>query len=133
LGQCWLLPIALLLAYGLLRLSFTLFTELRELVFRRRGAARRISLSVPALRTLSLRFHLGGKPAARPRDIGRGTLHSLISYSLYSIIPTLIRVTLVLNHCWRSSSMSGFAVTLIALVFYITFTVLVTNWRTRFP
>ncbi|MEO7885967.1 MAG: ABC transporter transmembrane domain-containing protein, partial [Polaromonas sp.] len=82
-------PAMLLLAYGLLRLSTTLFTELRELVFAKatEGAARRISLEVfRHLHALSLRFHLERQTGGMTRDIERGTrgVHSLISYSLYS-------------------------------------------------
>ena len=95
-------PVALLIAYGLLRLSTSLFTELRELVFAKatEGAARSISLQVfRHLHALSLRFHLERQTGGMTRDIERGTrgVHSLISYSLYSIIPTLIEVTLVLT------------------------------------
>ena len=130
-------PIALLLAYGLLRLSTTLFTELRELVFAKatEGAARRISLEVfRHLHALSLRFHLERQTGGMTRDIERGTrgVHSLISYSLYSIIPTLIEVTLVLSLLAVKFDVWFAVITLIALVFYITFTVLVTNWRTQF-
>ena len=130
-------PMALLLAYGLLRLSTTLFTELRELVFAKatEGAARRISLEVfRHLHALSLRFHLERQTGGMTRDIERGTrgVHSLISYSLYSIIPTLIEVTLVLSLLAVKFDAWFAGITLIALVFYITFTVLVTNWRTQF-
>ena len=130
-------PIALLLAYGLLRLSTTLFTELRELVFAKatEGAARRISLEVfRHLHALSLRFHLERQTGGMTRDIERGTrgVHSLISYSLYSIIPTLIEVTLVLSLLAVKFDVWFAGITLIALVFYITFTVTVTNWRTQF-
>jgi len=130
-------PLALLLAYGLLRLSTTLFTELRELVFARatEGAARRISLEVfRHLHALSLRFHLERQTGGMTRDIERGTrgVHSLISYSLYSIIPTLIEVTLVLSLLAIKFDVWFAGITLIALVFYITFTVTVTNWRTQF-
>ena len=130
-------PVALLLAYGLLRLSTTLFTELRELVFAKatEGAARRISLEVfRHLHALSLRFHLERQTGGMTRDIERGTrgVHSLISYSLYSIIPTLIEVTLVLSLLAVKFDVWFAGITLIALVFYITFTVLVTNWRTQF-
>ena len=90
-------------AYGLLRLSTSLFTELRELVFAKatEGAARSISLEVfRHLHALSLRFHLERQTGGMTRDIERGTrgVHSLISYSLYSIVPTLIEMTLVLTH-----------------------------------
>ncbi|WP_349280268.1 ABC transporter ATP-binding protein/permease [Polaromonas hydrogenivorans] len=130
-------PVALLLAYGLLRLSTTLFTELRELVFAKatEGAARRISLEVfRHLHALSLRFHLERQTGGMTRDIERGTrgVHSLISYSLYSIIPTLIEVTLVLSLLAVKFDVWFAGITLIALVFYITFTVTVTNWRTQF-
>jgi ATP-binding cassette, subfamily B, heavy metal transporter len=130
-------PIALLLAYGLLRLSTTLFTELRELVFAKatEGAARRISLEVfRHLHALSLRFHLERQTGGMTRDIERGTrgVHSLISYSLYSIIPTLIEVTLVLTLLAVKFDVWFAGITGIALVFYIIFTVTVTNWRTQF-
>ena len=130
-------PVALLLAYGLLRLSTTLFTELRELVFAKatEGAARRISLEVfRHLHALSLRFHLERQTGGMTRDIERGTrgVHSLISYSLYSIIPTLIEVTLVLSLLAIKFDVWFAGITGIALVVYITFTVTVTNWRTQF-
>ena len=130
-------PVALLLAYGLLRLSTTLFTELRELVFApaTEGAARRISLEVfRHLHALSLRFHLERQTGGMTRDIERGTraVHSLISYSLYSIIPTLIEMTLVLSLLAVKFDVWFAGITLIALVFYISFTVIVTNWRTQF-
>jgi ATP-binding cassette subfamily B protein len=132
-----LIPVALLLAYGMLRLSTTLFTELRELVFAKatEGAARRISLEVfRHLHALSLRFHLERQTGGMTRDIERGTrgVHSLISYSLYSIIPTLIEVTLVLSLLAVKFDVWFAGITLIALVFYIAFTVTVTNWRTQF-
>jgi len=130
-------PVALLLAYGLLRLSTTLFTELRELVFSKatEGAARRISLEVfRHLHALSLRFHLERQTGGMTRDIERGTrgVHSLISYSLYSIIPTLIEVTLVLSLLAIKFDIWFAGITIIALVFYIFFTVTVTEWRTQF-
>ncbi|MDX9843382.1 MAG: ABC transporter ATP-binding protein/permease [Aquabacterium sp.] len=130
-------PVGLLVAYGLLRLSTSLFTELRELVFAKatEGAARRISLQVFGhLHALSLRFHLERQTGGMTRDIERGTraVHSLISYSLYSIIPTLIEVTLVLTLLGAKFDAAFAWITLTALVVYIAFTVTVTQWRTRF-
>ena len=132
-----IVPMALLLAYGALRLSTSLFTELRELVFAKatEGAARSISLNVfRHLHALSLRFHLERQTGGMTRDIERGTraVHSLISYSLYSIIPTLIEVALVLTLLAVKFDVWFAWITAIALVFYITFTVTVTEWRTRF-
>ncbi|HSV71071.1 MAG TPA: ABC transporter ATP-binding protein/permease [Methylibium sp.] len=130
-------PAGLLLAYGALRLSTSLFTELRDLVFAKatEGASRSISLQVfRHLHALSLRFHLERQTGGMTRDIERGTrgVQSLISYSLYSIVPTLVEVGLVLTLLAVKFD-AGFAwITLSALVAYITFTVLVTEWRTKF-
>jgi ABC-type transport system involved in Fe-S cluster assembly fused permease/ATPase subunit len=130
-------PAGLLLGYGLLRLSTSLFTELRELVFAKatEGASRSLSLKVFShLHALSLRFHLERQTGGMTRDIERGTraVHSLISYSLYSIIPTLIEVVLVLTLLATRFDMAFAWITLAALTVYITFTVSVTHWRTRF-
>ena len=130
-------PLALVIAYGLLRLSTSLFAELRELIFAKatEGAARSISLEVfRHLHALSLRFHLERQTGGMTRDIERGTrgVHSLISYSLYSIIPTLIEVTLVLTLLAVKFDVWFAWITIIALVFYVTFTVTITEWRTKF-
>ena len=130
-------PVALLFSYGFLRLSTTLFAELRELIFAKatEGASRTISLQVfRHLHGLSLRFHLERQTGGLTRDIERGTraVNSLISYSLYSIIPTLIEVAMVLTLLAVKFDVWFAWITLIALVFYIGFTVLVTEWRTQF-
>jgi ATP-binding cassette subfamily B protein len=130
-------PAALLLGYGLLRLSTTLFAELRELIFAKatEGASRTISLQVfRHLHALSLRFHLERQTGGMTRDIERGTraVNSLISYSLYSIFPTLIEVGMVLTYLAVKFDIWFAGITIVALVFYITFTVTVTEWRTHF-
>ena len=130
-------PVGLLVAYGLLRFSTSLFTELRELVFAKatEGATRSIALEVFGhLHALSLRFHLERQTGGMTRDIERGTrgVQSLISYSLYSIIPTLIEVTFVLAVLGTKFDMWYVWTTLGALVLYIGFTVWITEWRTQF-
>jgi ATP-binding cassette, subfamily B, heavy metal transporter len=130
-------PLGLIVAYGLLRLSNTVFTELRELVFAKatEGATRSIALQVFGhLHALSLRFHLERQTGGMTRDIERGTrgVQSLISYSLYSIVPTLIEVIMVLTLLGTMFDMGYVWITLTALVLYITFTVVVTEWRTKF-
>lgn len=132
-----IVPIGLLLAYGLLRFSTSLFGELRELVFAKatEGAARRISLEVfRHLHALSLRFHLERQTGGMTRDIERGTrgVHSLISMSLYSIVPTIIELVLVLTILGVKFDALFVWITGAALVLYITFTVTVTEWRTQF-
>jgi ATP-binding cassette, subfamily B, heavy metal transporter len=130
-------PMGLLLAYGGLRLCTSLFTELRELVFAKatEGATRHIALQVFGhLHALSLRFHLERQTGGMTRDIERGTrgVQSLISYSLYSIVPTLIEVTMVLVLLGTQFDMGYVWITLGALVLYVFFTVTVTEWRTQF-
>ncbi|HEY8359541.1 MAG TPA: ABC transporter transmembrane domain-containing protein, partial [Ramlibacter sp.] len=130
-------PVALLLGYGALRLSTTLFTELRELVFAKatQGAARSIALETfQHLHALSLRFHLERQTGGMTRDIERGVrgIESLISYSLYSIVPTLIEVALVLGILAVKFDAWFAWITIAALVVYIIFTVTVTEWRTQF-
>ena len=130
-------PVGLVVAYGALRLSTSLFTELRELIFAKatEGTARSISLQVfRHLHALSLRFHLERQTGGMTRDIERGTraVHSLISYSLYSIVPTLIEVTLVLTLLAVKFDAWFAWITIAALVLYITFTITVTEWRTQF-
>ena len=130
-------PVSLLLIYGVLRLSVSAFTELRELVFAKatQGAARQIALETfQHLHGLSLRFHLERQTGGMTRDIERGVrgIESLISYSLYSIVPTLIEVALVLSILAVKFDVWFAGITLLALVVYIVFTVSVTEWRTHF-
>ena len=132
-----IVPAALLLGYGALRLSTSLFTELRELVFAKatHGTARTIALETfQHLHALSLRFHLERQTGGMTRDVERGVrgIESLISYSLYSIIPTLIEVALVLTILAVKFDIWFAGITVTALVLYIAFTVLVTEWRTQF-
>ena len=129
-------PLALLAAYGLLRFSMSLFTELRELLFARvtQQAVRNIALQVfRHLHALSLRFHLERQTGGLTRDIERGTrsIGTLISYTIYSILPTFVEVGLVIGILATRYEASFAWITVGALVVYITFTVLVTNWRTH--
>jgi len=130
-------PVALLLGYGMLRLSVSAFTELRELIFAKatQGAARTIALQTfEHLHELSLRFHLERQTGGMSRDIERGVkgIESLIAYSLYSIVPTLIEVVLVLSILGVQYDKWYAIITLCALSLYIYFTVTVTEWRTQF-
>ena len=129
-------PLGLILGYGLLRFSASLFTELRELLFSRvtQHAVRQIALEVfQHLHALSLRFHLSRQTGGVSRDIERGTraIQSLVSYSLYSIVPTLIEFLLVLGYFAYQYNIWFAAITLAALIIYIAFTIVVTEWRTH--
>jgi len=130
-------PIGLVLTYGLLRLATTAFTELRELVFVRvtTQAVRSAALQVFGhLHSMSLRFHLDRQTGGLTSDIERGTrgMSSLVSYTLYSIFPTLIEITLVLTYLGLNYELSFALITLSALLAYGFFTFYVTEWRTRF-
>ena len=130
-------PLGLLVAYGLLRLSTSLFTELRELIFAKatEGTARSLSLQVfNHLHGMSLRFHLERQTGGMTRDIERGTraVHALVSYSLYSILPTLIEVALVLTLLAVQFDSLFAWITVAALVVYVAFTFKITEWRTQF-
>jgi len=128
-------PLGLLAAYGALRFATVLFTELREIFFARvtQRAVRTITLQVfEHLHALSLRFHLDRQTGGLTRDIERGTrsIGSLISYTLYSILPTLVEIALVLGILGFRYDKDFMLITLVTLVLYVSFTILVTNWRT---
>jgi ATP-binding cassette, subfamily B, heavy metal transporter len=130
-------PAGLLLAYGALRLGNSVFTELRELVFAQatQGAARSIALQTfQHLHALSLRFHLERQTGGMTRDIERGVrgIESLISFSLYSIVPTIIEVTMVLTILAVKFDVWFAGITIAALVLYVIFTFTITEWRTQF-
>ena len=132
--QTLALPALLLALYGALRFSTSLFTELREILFARvtQQAVRRIALEVfRHLHALSLRFHLERQTGGVSRDIERGSrsISSLISYTLYSILPTLVEITLVLSILFTKYDNGFVLITLISLTAYIIFTITVSNWR----
>jgi ABC-type transport system involved in Fe-S cluster assembly fused permease/ATPase subunit len=130
-----LVPLGLLATYGALRFSTVLFTELREIFFARvtQRAVRTITLQVfEHLHSLSLRFHLDRQTGGLTRDIERGTrsIGSLISYTLYSILPTMVEIALVIGilaarYAWDFTLITGST-----LIIYVVFTIIVTNWRT---
>ena len=131
-----LVPLGLLAAYGALRFSTALFTELREIFFARvtQRAVRTITLQVfEHLHALSLRFHLDRQTGGLTRDIERGTrsIGSLISYTLYSILPTLVEITLVLGILAVRYDRDFTLITVSTLTIYVVFTIIVTNWRTQ--
>jgi ABC-type transport system involved in Fe-S cluster assembly fused permease/ATPase subunit len=136
-GYALIVPVGLLIAYGMLRLSATVFTELREFFFARvtQRAVRTIALKVfRHLHALSLRFHLNRQTGGVTRDIERGTrgISSLVSYTLFSILPTIVEITLVLGYLSYQYDIWFSIITIVALVTYVIFTILITEWRTHF-
>lgn len=131
------MPLALLFAYGLLRFSTTFFGELRDAIFSRvaeRGM-RRIGLKVFShLHTLDLNFHLSRKTGGLSRDIERGTsgIAFLLRFMLFNILPTLLELTLICGILFFNYNTWYVLITLTAVVSYIGFSVVVTEWRLRF-
>lgn len=130
-------PALLVVAYGLLRLASTLFSELRDAVFARvaERAMRRVSLEVfDHLHQLELDFHLSRRTGGLARDIERGTsgISFLLRFTLFNIVPTLLEIVLVAGILFAVFSPGYVTVVLLAVVVYVLFSVRVTEWRTRF-
>ncbi len=129
-------PLALILGYGLLRLASSAFNELREFFFVKvtQAAVRTVELKAfKHLLSLSLRFHLERRTGALTREIERGVrgIGSLVSFTLYSIVPTLIELALVLGYLALNYDLWFALIILISLAAYVVFTVSVTSWRTQ--
>jgi ATP-binding cassette subfamily B protein len=130
-------PVSLVAGYGLLRLSSTLFSELRDILFARvaQRSIRNVALKTfRHLHALSLRFHLERQTGGMTRDVERGTkgIDTLLSYAIFSIIPTFVEITLIGIVLLRNFSVWFALITLLALASYIFFTVVITEWRTHF-
>ena len=135
--QLLVLPLALLVAYGAARLSTTAFTELREYLFAKvtQRAVRTVALKVfRHLHSLSLRFHLARQTGGLTRDVERGTrgISTLISFTLFSILPTLIEIGLVSAILIARYDAWFIGITAGALALYILYTIAITEWRTGF-
>ncbi|MDG2204645.1 MAG: ABC transporter transmembrane domain-containing protein, partial [Alphaproteobacteria bacterium] len=130
-------PIALLVAYGVLRVLSDAFGELRDAVFTR-VAQRAIRLAglktFRHLHALSLRFHLDRKTGGVARAVERGTkgIEFLLRFMLFNILPTLIEILMVCGILWNLYGWRFAAVTLLTLVAYIAWTTFITEWRTQF-
>ena len=132
-----ILPVALIVGYGLLRLATTLFTDLRDMIFAKvtQGMIRKISIEAfRHLHNLSLRFHLERQTGGVTRDIERGSqgISAIVNYLLFRIAPTLIEILLVgaillVQFDWV------FALITVGVVgIYIAITVWITEWRTKY-
>lgn len=127
-------PVFLIVGYGLLRMSSTLFGELRDAVFAKvtQRAIRRVALQVfEHLHSLSLRFHLDRQTGGVSRDIERGTrgIGFLMNFMLFNILPTLLEICLVAAILFSKYDVWFAVITFITLLVYIGFTLFVTEWR----
>ena len=129
-------PAALLVAYAVLRLSSTLFNELRDIVFVKvaQRAMRRIALEVfHHLHALSLRFHLERQTGGLTRDIERGTrgISTLLSFMVFSVLPTLLEIALVTGFLVYRFDIWFGVITVAALLVYVGLTFTISEWRTK--
>lgn len=131
------IPVLLVVAYGGLRFSGTLFNEVRDAVFARvaERAMRRVSLQVfRHLHRLELGFHLDRRTGGLARDIERGTngISFLLRFTLFNIVPTLLELVMVCGILLAAFDPGYMLTVLIAVVVYVVFSIRVTEWRTRF-
>jgi ABC-type transport system involved in Fe-S cluster assembly fused permease/ATPase subunit len=131
------LPVFLIVGYGLLRLFSTLFGELRDALFAKvtQRAIRRVALQVfEHLHSLSLRFHLERQTGGVSRDIERGTrgISFLLTFLLFNILPTLLEIGLVAVILFVKYNPWFAIITFATLVLYIAFTLVITEWRMVF-
>ena len=131
------LPLALLLAYGVLRLVHSLFNELRDVIFAkvRYHAMHRLSRQVLShLYDLSLRFHLERKTGNISQDLNRGaqSVSSILNYLVFNLVPTAVEFLLVAFLLLGNYPPVFTLVTFLTVALYIAFTLAVTNWRMHF-
>ncbi|MBT4880264.1 MAG: ABC transporter ATP-binding protein/permease [Alphaproteobacteria bacterium] len=132
-----IVPIGLLLAYGMARILASLFSELRDAVFAKveHRAIRNIALMVfEHLHTLSLRYHLDRKTGGLSRSIERGTqaIESLLKYVTLFIFPTFIEIILVCGLLAYMYEVIFSLITLVTMLSYGGLTILLTQWRAKF-
>lgn len=131
------LPLGLLIGYGALRLSSSVFEEFRSVLFARMnyGIRRKISLElIEHLHRLSLRFHLERQTGAITADIHRGarSISNLLNYLLFRIVPTFVEIALVAGVLVTQYDAWFALVVLITFAVYVVLTLVVTEWRLRF-
>ena len=132
-----LVPVSMVVGYGLLRFFSTLFGELRDAIFAKvtQRAIRRVALKLFVhLHSLSLRFHLERQTGGVSRDIERGTkgISFLLNFMLFSIMPTLLEIGLVVGILVYRYNPWYAVITFITLALYIVFTLFITEWRMIF-
>jgi ATP-binding cassette subfamily B protein len=136
-GVIMILPVALLLSYGALKISSSLFNELRDVLFTRvrYRAMRRLTLRTLAhLHSLSLRFHLERKTGAISRDLARGaaSLSTLLNYFTFSIFPIGVEFLLVAGILVSQYDIVFAVIIFGSVTAYVAFTFAVTNWRMEY-
>ena len=131
------LPVLLVVGYGVLRLCSTLFGEIRDAIFAKvtQRAIRRVAIRVFGhLHALSLRFHLERQTGGVSRDIERGSrgISFLLNFMLFNILPTLFEIGLVAAILLSMYDIWFSVIIFTTLVAYIALTLIITEWRMIF-
>lgn len=132
-----IVPVMLIVAYGLARIMMVALAQLRDAVFAKVGQNAVRELAVETFRhlhALSLRFHLERRTGGLSRVIERGTkgIDFLLRFSLFNIVPTIIELVLVCIILAYAFDIRYSLVTAGTVLLYMVFTFAVTEWRTRF-
>ncbi len=135
-GTLLAIPLALLLAYGVVRVLARGFAEVRDAIFAKvaQNAIRLLSLKTfRHLHALALRFHLERQTGGLNRAIDRGAkgIEFLLQFISFSVLPTLVEIALVAGILWVLFDWRFSAITIATVAGYIWFTFRVTEWRIR--
>jgi len=136
-GSPLVVPVMLIVTYGVVRLSIVLFAELRDTLFGRvtERAIRRIGLKVfQHLHALDLDFHLSRQTGGLSRDIDRGTsgISFLMRFMVFNIVPTLLEIVMVIGILWFNYGIGFAATTAVSIIAYVAYSIFATEWRTRY-
>jgi ATP-binding cassette subfamily B protein len=136
-NNIFIVPFALVAAYGLVRLTIVLFAEIRDTLFGRvtERAIRRIGLQVfEHLHKLDLDFHLNRQTGGLSRDIDRGTsgVNFLMRFMVFNIVPTLIEILMVITILWVNYGIWFALITGLSITSYVAYSIYATEWRTRY-
>jgi ABC-type transport system involved in Fe-S cluster assembly fused permease/ATPase subunit len=136
-SNIFIVPFALVGAYGLIRLTIVLFAEIRDTLFGRvtERAIRRIGLKVfQHLHKLDLDFHLDRQTGGLSRDIDRGTsgINFVMRFMVFNIVPTLIEILMVITILWVNYGIWFALITGVSIASYVAYSIYATEWRTRY-
>jgi ATP-binding cassette subfamily B protein len=132
-----LVPVALIVGYGIARIITFAFVEVRDALFSKvsQHSIRQISLNMfKHVHNLSLQFHLNRQTGALAKFIDRGTkgIDFLLRYVLFNIVPTFFEIFLVSGILFYLYGPWYAVITLITVGFYSYLTFQITEWRNEF-
>jgi len=132
-----LIPIALIISYGVVRIASLTFEGIRDALFSKvsQHAIREVSLTIfKHLHSLSLQFHLNRQTGALSKFIDRGTkgIDFLLRYVIFNVVPTFIEIILVSIILLNLYGYFYALITIITITIYVILTFIITQWRVQF-